>query len=86
MAALIIREVHAIPQSQAPSEDRGRVTFTVSVALAVLSAFTVALRFLSRLKIQAPIQWDDWLCIPSLVYPTAPPNIVPLRSQLPTIR
>jgi len=49
------------------NENNGPTVIGVSVMLTVLSAITVALRFVSRWRIKAPLQLDDWLSIPSLV-------------------
>ena len=49
-------------------ENRGTTIIVVVCVMSALSAITVALRFVARWRIHAPIQWDDWLCLPALVH------------------
>lgn len=47
----------------------GPAIIAVTITLSTLSIVSVALRFFARWKKRIPWQWDDWLCVPSLVGP-----------------
>ena len=51
-------------------DNNGRMIIIVSSVLTGFATFFTVLRFYSRWLKKAPVQWDDWLCIPGLVcYP-----------------
>jgi len=48
-------------------QDVGPAINIVSFTLTGVVTIITGLRFYARWKIKMPLNWDDWLCIPSLV-------------------
>lgn len=55
-----------VAATQDLSENKQHYLTSLTISFAVLAAFFVILRFVSRAKTQQPYKWDDWLIVIAL--------------------
>lgn len=62
--------------------DRGPYLYQLILAMLILSAICVPLRFLSRKAAKLPILWDDWLIVIAMVFSGVPTCAVMYRKSM----